>query len=141
MFSGGLDSLAGAVETARKGERLVLVSHRPVTTLDSRQKRLFSELKTEFPDQLIHIPVWVNKSGGLNRESTQRTRSFLFAALGTVVAESINAGGVRFFENGIVSLNFPVADEVVRAPHAPPIQCPYICCSPSAVASPVAISP
>ena len=113
MFSGGLDSLAGAVETARKGERLVLVSHRPVTTLDSRQKRLFSELKTEFPDQLIHIPVWVNKSGGLNRESTQRTRSFLFAALGTVVAESINAGGVRFFENGIVSLNFPVADEVV----------------------------
>jgi hypothetical protein len=27
----------------------------------------------------------------------------------------IHAGGVRFFENGVVSLNFPVADEVVRA--------------------------
>lgn len=31
MFSGGLDSLAGAIETASRGERLVLVSHRPVS--------------------------------------------------------------------------------------------------------------
>jgi hypothetical protein len=115
MFSGGLDSLAGAVETARGGGKLVLVSHRPVTTLDSRQRKLFSELQQEFPDQLIHVPVWINKNVGLGRESTQRTRSFLFASLGTVVAESVQAGGIRFFENGIVSLNLPVADEVIRA--------------------------
>ncbi len=114
MFSGGLDSLAGAVETARAGGKLVLVSHRPVTTLDSRQRKLFSELRREFPDQLIHVPVWINKNVR-SPESTQRTRSFLFAALGTVVAESVQAGGVRFFENGIVSLNLPVADEVIRA--------------------------
>ena len=116
MFSGGLDSLAGAVETARSGERLVLVSHRPVSTVDSRQRRLFSELRKEFPDQIIHIPVWINKAEELGRrEPTQRTRSFLYSALGTVVAESVQAGGVRFFENGIVSLNLPVADEVLRA--------------------------
>jgi len=36
MFSGGLDSLAGAVETAKAGEKVVLVSHRPVSTLSSR---------------------------------------------------------------------------------------------------------
>jgi hypothetical protein len=115
MFSGGLDSLAGAVETARNGGKLVLVSHRPVTTLGSRQKKLFNELKREFPGQLIHVPVWINKTVGLGREPTQRTRSFLYAALGTVVAEPVQAGGVRFFENGIVSLNLPVADEVIRA--------------------------
>jgi hypothetical protein len=116
MFSGGLDSLAGAVETARGGGRLVLVSHRPVSTVDSRQRRLFSELRKEFPDQIIHIPVWINKAEELGRrESTQRTRSFLYSALGTVVAESVQAGGIRFFENGIVSLNLPVADEVLRA--------------------------
>jgi 7-cyano-7-deazaguanine synthase in queuosine biosynthesis len=115
MFSGGLDSLAGAVETARAGGKLVLVSHRPVTTLDSRQRKLFSELLQEFPGQLIHVPVWINKYVGLSRESTQRTRAFLFAALGTVVAESVQAGGVRFFENGIVSLNLPVAEEAIRA--------------------------
>ena len=116
MFSGGLDSLAGAVETARGGAKLVLVSHRPVSTLDSRQKKLFSELRKEFPDQVIHIPVWINKAESLGRrEPTQRTRSFLFSALGAVVAQSVQAGGVRFFENGIVSLNLPVADEVLRA--------------------------
>src|SRR5271170_4236265 len=37
MFSGGLDSLAGAVETAAHGEKVVLVSHRSVSTLDARQ--------------------------------------------------------------------------------------------------------
>lgn len=115
MFSGGLDSLAGTIETARKGGNVVLVSHRPVSTLDSRQRNLFAELRNEFPTQLVHIPVWINKAERFGREATQRTRSFLYSALGTVVAESIGAGGVRFFENGIVSLNFPVADEALRA--------------------------
>ena len=115
MFSGGLDSLAGAVETAKAGANVVLVSHRPVSTLDSRQRKLFSELQKEFPTSVIHIPVWINKSEKFGREPTQRTRSFLYSALGTVVAESIRAGGVRFFENGVVSLNFPVADEAIRS--------------------------
>lgn len=115
MFSGGLDSLAGAVETAMGGGKLVLVSHRPVSTLDSRQNKLFSELRKQFPDQLVRIPVWVNKAESFGREPTQRTRSFLYAALGTLVAQSLQAGGVRFYENGIVSLNLPIAGEVLRA--------------------------
>jgi hypothetical protein len=115
MFSGGLDSLAGAVETARGGTNVVLVSHRPVSTLDSRQRKLFAELRKEFPKNVIHIPVWINKAEKFGREPTQRTRSFLYSALGTVVAESVRAGGVRFFENGVVSLNLPVADEAIRA--------------------------
>ncbi|MCI0728224.1 MAG: 7-cyano-7-deazaguanine synthase [Chloroflexi bacterium] len=64
---------------------------------------------------MVHIPVWINKEKNFGREHTQRTRSFLYSALGTVVAHSIRAKGVRFFENGIVSLNLPVADEVLRA--------------------------
>jgi len=135
MFSGGLDSLAGAVETARSGERLVLVSHRPVSTVDSRQRRLFAELRKEFPDRVVHVPVWINKSETLGRrEPTQRTRSFLYSALGTVVAQSIQAGGVRFFENGIVSLNLPVANEVLlarasRTTHPVAIQLLKVLCS------------
>ncbi len=115
MFSGGLDSLAGAVETASTGAHVVLVSHRSVSTLSSRQKKLFDELEKQFPDQLVHVPVWINKDEKFGREPTQRTRSFLFAALGAVVAEPLGAGGVRFFENGVVSLNLPVAEEVLRA--------------------------
>jgi len=116
MFSGGLDSLAGAIETAAKGEKLVLVSHRPVGTMTKRQRTLFKQLKAVFLSvEMLHIPVCINKDKNLGREHTQRTRSFLYAALGVVVAMSVNAKGVRFFENGIISLNLPVADEVLRA--------------------------
>lgn len=116
MFSGGLDSLAGAIETASKGENLVLVSHRPLPWISTRQTDLFAKLKAKYPSvKMLHVPIWINKDHGLGVEHTQRTRSFLFAALGTVVAESIKAGGVRFFENGIVSLNLPIADEALRA--------------------------
>jgi hypothetical protein len=115
MFSGGLDSLAGIVEAAASGGKSVLVSHRSVSTLDSRQKKLFGELCKKFPGQLTHVPVWINKDERFGREPTQRTRSFLFAALGTLVAQSIEAQGVRFYENGVLSVNLPLAEEALRA--------------------------
>ena len=115
MFSGGLDSLAGAISTADTGENLVLVSHRSAAVMDKRQRQLFTQLQSQYQSRMIHIPVWINKDRKFGREHTQRTRSFLYVALGTIVANSIRAKGVRFFENGIVSLNLPVADEVLRA--------------------------
>ena len=115
MFSGGLDSLAGTVETAAGGRNLVLVSHRPVSTQKKRQRDLRHELQRIFPTPTIHVPVTVNKDERIRGEDTQRSRSFLYAALGCIVAASVRADGVRFFENGIVSLNFPVADEVLRS--------------------------
>ncbi len=115
MFSGGLDSLAGAAETAAAGGKLVLVSHRPVSTQSSRQQRLFELVRSTWKVPMIHVPVWINKDEKLGKEPTQRTRSFLYATLGAAVAASVNAAGVRFFENGVVSLNLPVADEVIGA--------------------------
>lgn len=115
MFSGGLDSLAGVVEAAASGDKSVLVSHRPVSTLDARQRKLFGELSKKYPGQLIHVPVWINKDERFGREPTQRTRSFLFAALGTLVAQSIEARGIRFYENGVLSVNLPLAEEALRA--------------------------
>ncbi|HYH68342.1 MAG TPA: hypothetical protein VD866_26855 [Urbifossiella sp.] len=115
MFSGGLDSLAGAIDTAAAGGNLVLVSHRPVSTQSSRQTDLFEQLRNTARRPMIHVPVWINKDERLGREPSQRTRSFLYATLGMVVAASVKAEGVRFFENGVVSLNLPVADEVIGA--------------------------
>lgn len=112
MFSGGLDSLAGAVESAVRGESLVLVSHRPAAQINKRQLALVQKLRELYGVKILHLPVWVNKEAN-SRESTQRARSFLFAALGTAAASILNAGGVRFYENGVISLNWPVADEVL----------------------------
>lgn len=115
LFSGGLDSLAGTVEMASGGHQIALVSHRAVAIVDRRQRELFRQLSERFKGQLIHIPIWVNKAKEHWREHTQRTRSFLFASLAYCVAASLRAKGIRFYENGVVSLNLPVADEVLRA--------------------------
>lgn len=72
LFSGGLDSLAGAVETASNSENLVLVSHRSVSWVDSRQRKLFQELRKTFNVNMIHIPVWINKVKNFWREHTLR---------------------------------------------------------------------
>lgn len=115
MFSGGLDSLAGALEAAASGARLVLVSHRSTAPKNTLQTRLFREFQKLYPNQMVRVPVLINKRQKYGHEPTQRTRSFLFAALGTVVGQSIRAKGVRFYENGVVSLNLPIAQEALRS--------------------------
>jgi hypothetical protein len=115
MFSGGLDSLAGVLETLNDNEKTVLVSHRATPVIMKRQREIRQSLEEKFSKSLVHVQVQVNKNKGLDAEKTQRTRSFLFSALGVAVAEIFHVSTVRFYENGIVSLNLPVADEVLRA--------------------------
>lgn len=117
LFSGGLDSLAGAVETAAAGKNFVLVSHRSTPTMYKRQRDLLDRLRAAYPAvQMLHVPVALTLTKQLqSREPTQRTRSFLFACLAAAVAKSTESNGIRFFENGIVSVNLPVADEVIGA--------------------------
>lgn len=117
MFSGGLDSLAGAVETAERGGPLLLVSHRSTATMESRQSELLNRLVAAYPEVRVRrVGVWVNKLGTVaSADFAQRTRSFLYWALGVAVGQSVEAGGVRFFENGVISLNLPLADQVQGA--------------------------
>lgn len=46
---------------------------------------------------------------------TQRARSFVFASLGAMFAALIGLNRVRFYENGVVSLNVPPSPQVVGA--------------------------
>ena len=46
-------------------------------------------------------------------ETTQRTRSFLFGALAATVAQVGHASRLALFENGIVSINLPIAGQVL----------------------------
>ncbi|MEJ0019744.1 MAG: 7-cyano-7-deazaguanine synthase [Acetobacteraceae bacterium] len=117
LFSGGLDSLAGTIErlstTARK---VTLVSHESSSKISSAQKRLVGQLQDQFgAERVTHIPVWATLDGDLVKEWTHRTRSFLFAALGTIVARLIHNDRLEIFENGVVSLNLPLVGQVVGA--------------------------
>ncbi|HVV16078.1 MAG TPA: metallophosphoesterase [Polyangia bacterium] len=118
-FSGGLDSLAGAVQEIEAGRNVALVSHRASTKLDPVQRKLVDELRAQAASRgqtgIFHFPVWVRKTAESDREATQRSRSFLFASLGGVVAYLLGLEELTFFENGVVSLNLPVCSQVVGA--------------------------
>ena len=116
LFSGGLDSLAGAVEELSTGRKKVaLVSHRSSPKIYDHQKRLVDELKRKFRGMLMHFPVQITKHGMRAHENTQRSRSFLYAAIACVVAHLFGNKRIRFFENGVVSINLPISEQVVGA--------------------------
>jgi hypothetical protein len=115
MFSGGIDSLGGAIqESVIDRRRVALVNHRSTEKLTPRHRYLLGQLGEKAKDYgPLHLPVRVNKSKNLGREYTQRTRSFLYASLGTTVATMIGLNRLRFYENGVVSFNLPPSPQVV----------------------------
>ena len=117
LFSGGLDSLSGAIEElSTNGKSVALVSHRSSPKIFEHQKRLITELNARYPQRVMHVPVLATRQGTLQvQEYTQRSRSFLYAALACVVANRLGNNRIRFFENGVVSINLPISDQVVGA--------------------------
>lgn len=114
LFSGGLDSFAGALESLStiRGN-IILVSHRSATKVERRQDVLAAYLIDKFPDRIRHVKVLANRDGEEAEESTQRSRSFLFAAIAHAVATSFGAPRICFYENGVVSHNLPISFQVV----------------------------
>jgi 7-cyano-7-deazaguanine synthase in queuosine biosynthesis len=115
MFSGGLDSFAGALEEiAEHKHQVALVSHYSASKIAPVQRRLQKALQDRFgPESCRHFPVKAQLTAGSTRESTHRTRSFLFATLGAITAQAFGLERVSFHENGIVSLNLPPVGNVI----------------------------
>ena len=86
-FSGGLDSVAGAVrEVVAERKTVALVGHRPSPAVAPRQSELLRLLSSRASHPPLLLPVRVNLRRGLGRESTQRSRTFLYASLGAAFA-------------------------------------------------------
>jgi hypothetical protein len=117
MFSGGLDSTGGTVQEAVVGRRpVLLVHHRSTAKLNPRHQRVLQGLRQHAQEAPpFFLPIRVNKQAALTRDYTQRTRSFLYATLGATVAHLLGLDRLRFYENGIVSLNLPPSPQVVGA--------------------------
>jgi hypothetical protein len=115
LFSGGLDSMAGAAESLlRERVPVVLVSHHSSNLARGVQRTLAEALRTRAgADRLLHVTVRINKGSGGAVEDSQRTRAFLFASLAFAVASMMGQRQVTFYENGIVSLNLPLAGHVL----------------------------
>lgn len=114
MFSGGLDSLGGAIEEIlTQKRRVVLVTHKSTPKLNNRHRNMETLLAAKAGDNAPHhISVRVHKTKGLNHEYTQRSRSFLYMSIGATIAKMLGLKSVRFYENGVISLNLPVCAQV-----------------------------
>jgi len=112
LFSGGLDSFGGAVKEIADGRRKVaLVSHVPTNKIGAPQRSLVDGLNKHLGGTApapFHVQVELNKGKSLGREYTQRTRSFVYAALAAVVARMLGRDRIRFYDNGVVSFNLPL---------------------------------
>lgn len=114
LFSGGLDSLAGAMDRlANSADRVVLVSREGRTKETPRQKMLGRHLSRQFSGRVLHARFKAARRWGRGSDRTQRSRSLLFAALGYVHARVFGAPKISFYENGIISHNLPISPQII----------------------------
>lgn len=118
LFSGGVDSLCAVVEAASAhGRKPLLVGHSPAFHLATRQRSLATALRGQLGTDwhFPYLSVAIHRRGPDPRDYTQRTRSFLYATLGTVIADRLGIPEAALAENGVVSLNLPINDQLVGA--------------------------
>ncbi len=118
LFSGGLDSLGGVVkEVFLDNKPVALVSHRSAPKIAPKQVDLHTDICGRCADNPApkHIPVWIQKHGWEARDNSQCTRSFLYASLAAIVARMFGRDRIRFYENGVTSLNLSIAEQILGA--------------------------
>ena len=114
LFSGGLDLLAGAMERLTSSDdKVVLVTRESAPKETPRQKLLGQHLGRVFSGRVLHARFKATRAWGRSPDRTQRSRSFLFAALGYVHARIFGAPRISFYENGVISHNLPLSPQVV----------------------------
>ena len=108
LFSGGLDSLAGAIDLLAAGQRLVLLSHYDFGQLAATQQTLAAALAGHYgAERLHHLGLRVQFPEA--PELTLRSRSLLYLALGLAAAAAFGPQTPLILpENGWVSLNPPL---------------------------------
>jgi hypothetical protein len=114
LLSGGLDSLAATLQARRDGRKPLLVSHRPASQLQARQENVLKLLRSKDPEwPYPHLSVQLHNVGERPIEFSQRSRSFLYAALAALAAKHVGVHDLRLCDNGVVTLNLPPSGQCV----------------------------
>lgn len=117
LFSGGLDSLCAVVGAMPAGSHPLLIGHSPAFHIATRQREVLALLKEKMTSwHFPYLSVSIHRSGGEDpKDYTQRTRAFLYAAIGAVIANRLGFSEVNVPDNGVVSLNLPINAQLLGA--------------------------
>lgn len=122
LFSGGLDSLIGAIDRLSAGHAPLFVSHAGESAVSSSQEACFEGLRRHYKrNDLDRLRVWMTFPNGLvdgvASETTTRGRSFLFFALAAAAGSGLGRPfKVQVPENGLIALNVPLDPLRLGAP-------------------------
>jgi len=114
LFSGGLDSLIGAIDLLENGNTPLLISHAGEGATSGAQQECFDNLKRAYlRNRFDRLRIWTNFHGfrvnGVEVEKTTRGRSFLFFAIGVFAGTGLGRKiTLRVPENGLIALNIPL---------------------------------
>lgn len=116
LFSGGIDSLAGAIELLETTDsEICLVSHQTgLPGVQTTQKGLYDEIKRLYPERCKHYKFRCGLSDIPSRDETQRTRSFLYTSIAFALAREYKQDSIYVFENGITSINFAETQDLMN---------------------------
>ena len=116
LFSGGLDSLAGAVQLLEQtDEHICLVSHLSQVGTIRTQKALATSLETHYQGRVSAYQFKTNLQHVRSKEETQRSRPFLYGSIAFALATAFGRDRFYIFENGVTSLNFARRDDLINA--------------------------
>ena len=114
LFSGGLDSLIGAIDALEAGRTPLLISHAGEGATSDAQTTIFDALKAHYPANAFQrLRLWMAFPDGFVRgttaENTTRGRSFLFFALGVFAGSGLDGPfTLNVPENGLIAVNVPL---------------------------------
>jgi len=114
LFSGGLDSLVGAVDALETGATPLFVSHAAEGATSAAQNACFRGLEANYQNRpFARLRAWIDFPKGVvkkvSSENTMRSRSFLFIALGVAAGTGLaRAFVLNVPENGLIALNVPL---------------------------------
>lgn len=109
LLSGGLDSYLGALHLlgTRDQAPLFVGHYDSATAIRQAQNTLRGWLQSSYPSAPSYTQIEFSQVGP-KKESSSRSRSLLFVALGAAIAASQNATTLFVPENGFTSLNLPL---------------------------------
>lgn len=118
LFSGGLDSLAGAIQRLNEypDRSLCVVSHKSNKTVTHTQNALIQHLNEKYGHRVKPYGFeCCNHNGLKSKEETQRTRIFLFSAIAFALCSYYQKHEFYVYENGITSINLSKQIDVINA--------------------------